>query len=173
MRVVLIGPRGAGKSTIAGWLAARVGVPAVSTDDLVRGRTGTSIDHLVAERGWEAFREIESAALADLFENGPADFVCDSGGGVVLAEKNREYLARADLVVYLVAPVAVLARRVRANIADRPTLTGQDPVAEIGRVLAERDAIYRASAHLVIDTGAAPEEEIVEKIVDALTGRKA
>lgn len=153
----LIGPRGCGKSGVGQLVAGRLGLDLHDTDLLVEAESGQSIDALVRDRGWAAFRELESAALARAAALGG---VVATGGGVVLEESNRALMRQKGLVVYLSVPPALLCERLAQNPdpARRPSLTGADPLEEIQAVLALRESLYRESAHHTLDAAGTPED---------------
>lgn len=164
-RVILIGYRGTGKSTVGRLLAQRLGTPFLDTDQEIEARHG-AIAAMVAAHGWPLFRARERDLLAELATGGPA--VIATGGGAVLHREVWETLKADALVVWLQAPAAVIARRLAADArsaSQRPSLTGADICAEIETVLAERTPLYRAAAHCAIDTAGMGAEEIVETIL--------
>lgn len=147
--IYLIGARASGKTSLGRKLAARLKRPFVDTDHRVRLRSGRSVAELVEAGGWEAFRDAESLALAEV-----AVFtgqVVSCGGGIVLRQENRELLA-TGIVLYLKAGAEALAERLMRNPleAQRPTLTGGGVAEEVRQVLAEREGIYLACAHAVL-----------------------
>lgn len=147
--IYLIGARASGKTTLGRKLAARLKRPFVDTDQRVRLRSGRTVAELVDAGGWEAFREAESLALAEV-----AVFtgqVVSCGGGIVLRQENRDLLA-TGIVLYLKAGAEALAERLLRNPleAQRPTLTGGGVADEVRQVLAERGAIYLSCAHAVL-----------------------
>lgn len=152
-RIFLIGPRGSGKSTVGRRLAGMLACPVLDTDDLIRAEAGASVTDIVQREGWPGFRERESRALrrAAEEENGPL-IVC-TGGGIVLAPGNVDYMRATGMVLYLAAPADILYKRLSKGnaMADRPTLTGKAPLQEMAAVLEERDPLYRKAAHHVLD----------------------
>jgi len=169
-RLTLIGYRGCGKSTVAGLLAHRLGVPAIDADEELERRAGTTIATLVADRGEEAFRSLEAEVLADLLAGAP--LILATGGGVVLREANRLLLRdRGRPVVWLDAVADVVRARLAADPATalrRPALRGTDPLAEVAAALAAREPLYRRCADVRFDTGSEPPERIAERIIDWL-----
>ncbi len=152
MRLVLIGPRGAGKSRLARGLAGAFALPRVSSDEEITRAVGSSIAEFVAANGWRAFRETETVVLETILRDHPGDLLLDAGGGLVVAQRNREMLRGFDARIFLTANIEALAARI-ARDHDRPPLTdADDPVEEVRRVLAERETIYRSLADLTIDT---------------------
>jgi len=150
VNIVLIGYRGTGKSAVGEALADRTGMPLVSTDAEIIRRAGSSIPEIVARFGWEHFRDIEEAVVADLAQSSGA--IIDCGGGVVTRPVNIERLRETGKVVWLKAPVEVIAARLEGD-DQRPSLTGEaDFIAEIQGVLAERAPLYEAAADFSVDT---------------------
>jgi shikimate dehydrogenase len=158
--VVLIGYRGAGKSTVGALLARRLGFRFIDTDVEVERREGISIAALF-ESGEEArFRRQERAVVAEI----PRDVPCvvATGGGAPLNPASRVALREMGDVFYLAGDLATLARRIAGS--DRPSLTGKSAVEEIEAVLLERDPTYRAIADEIVDTSRRTPEEICDVI---------
>lgn len=158
--IYLIGARASGKTTLGRRLAARLKRPFVDTDHRVRLRTGHTVAELVDKGGWEAFREAESVALAEVAVFSGQVVSC--GGGIVLRQENRDWLAKG-IVLYLKASAEMLTARLTRNLlkSQRPSLTGGGVLDEVNQVLAERGAIYLACAHAVLPAEA-PLPELVE-----------
>jgi shikimate kinase len=162
-RVVLVGARGAGKSTVGPLLAARLGVSFVDSD-----REVGPIARVDA-----AFREREALVLARVLAGPPA--VVSAGGGAVLWPGFLA-AARGWRVVWLDAAPEVLARRLREDPHARPSLTGLPPHEEIAAVARERAPLYAAVAWKRIETDRLGPDAIAEKIaglVRAAMGGKA
>jgi shikimate kinase len=175
MNIVLIGYRGAGKSTVGKRLAERLKMRFVDIDDLVEKSQGASIREIVESLGWEHFRTMEKAAIQEISrKNG---FVIAPGGGGVLDPENARSLKDSGLVVWLKAEPEVLAERMKSDpqtISSRPTLTGKGALAEIREVMSSRDSIYKKVATLELDTSALDVEAVVERVVSLIpTGLEA
>lgn len=177
----LIGPRGSGKTTVGRLVAEALGLPFYDTDDMVMAEAGLSIADIVEAEGWASFRERESRALAEavaraagsaLTPSGrfPSGAVVSTGGGMVLDRQNRERMRAAGTVFYLAAPADCLYARLEGqNDADRrPSLTGESPLAEIARVLAQREPLYGETAHHRLDASA-PLDSLARTIIGLLT----
>lgn len=143
---VLIGPMGAGKSTVGRRLATLLSADLVDSDVEIERRTGRRIPEIFAE-GESVFREIEEDVVAQLLSQ--TGCVLSLGGGAVLSATTRSRLA-GHPVVYL----TVTAERGFARVAgsDRPLLRADDPAARYAELLAARDTTYREVATLVVDT---------------------
>lgn len=157
--LVLIGPRGAGKTTVGQLLANRMRVPFVDTDDAIAERVGMSASAYLRQHGETAFRQIEEEAVAALSVT--AEAVVAFGGGAVVSVKNQELIQRVGRVVWLDAPVHVLIDRVKQT--PRPALTDLSLDAEVATLYSARRPIYEALAmsHVMTDR---PIEEVVGEL---------
>jgi len=161
VRVYLSGPMGAGKSTVANAVAAKLGTRALDLDSEVERISGCSVTEIFRERGEAAFRALERDALRGL----PGDVgVVALGGGAVVADDTRQKLLREGIVVSLTANPSVLAERV-GGPSGRPLL-GADPEADLARILSARAGAY-AEAHAVIDTGKLDVDQVADQVVAA------
>jgi shikimate kinase len=156
---VLIGLRSSGKSTVARVLSARIGLPAVDLDELVRASfDGRTVTDIWEHEGEPAFRAAESRSLAAAIDGPPSILALGGGTPMIAAAASRldaEVAAGRIAVVYLRGSVERLARRLAADRGDRPSLPGgeadESAVAEVTRAMQERDARYRRLAGLVVD----------------------
>lgn len=162
--VALVGPMGAGKSTIAVELARRTGRRLVDLDAEIEATTGRSIAELVASDGEAAFRAQERTALAAALD-GDEPVVLATGGGAVLDPDSRRLLADAATVVWLTAPADVLVSRI-GDVSSRPLLAGTDPAATLARLIGERDALYAEVADLRVDVAERTPAEVVDLILE-------
>lgn len=169
--IFLIGARGCGKTTIGVELANVRGCRFVDTDRILQEQAQMTIAAIVEKEGWPGFRARETATLQSVAA--PSTVVA-TGGGIILSEVNRHYMREKGVVIYLCAPVPVLAARLDAfpEATQRPTLTGKPISEEIGDVLAERDVLYRDAAHHIVDA-AAPVEKVIAEIQAALRVARA
>jgi shikimate kinase len=159
--IVLTGFMATGKSEIGRRLATRLGRAFLDTDTLIEQRAGKSVAAIFADDGEAAFRALERAVVADTTARAGA--VLAVGGGAVLDPANAARLKAAGLLVCLTArPETILERA--GDLAHRPLLTGGDPRATIARLLAERQAVYEATADVIVDTSDLSPDEAVEEI---------
>ncbi len=165
-RIFLIGPRAAGKTSLGAVLARELGFSFSDTDDLVRAEAGLDVAGIVAAEGWEGFRRREAAALRAAAGSGS---VTATGGGMVLDAGNRAFMRENGLVLYLSVPAAVLRERLAADPDPglRPSLTGLDPLEEVARIAAEREPLYRKTAHAALDA-ARPLADIAAEVLALL-----
>jgi shikimate kinase len=166
MNIVLIGYRGTGKSTVGKVLAARLGRELVSTDNEIVKRAGRSIPEIVAEHGWEHFRDLESAVCRDLA--GRDNLVIDTGGGAILRPQNVDLFKQNGKLFWLTASVETITRRIGGD-TQRPSLTGTKSfVEEIQDVLRERTPKYQAAADHILSTDSRSINQLVESILESL-----
>jgi shikimate 5-dehydrogenase/shikimate kinase len=155
--LVLLGLRGAGKTTVARIVARRLGRPWVDLDAEVLRTTGRTPGWWLRERSEAAFREVETEALGRLV--GRRDVVVAAGGGTADAEPAAALLASRFLPVLLDVDPGTSARRVRGDTVDRPLLAGAaDRVEEARRLLARRGATWRRLARAVVDATRSADE---------------
>lgn len=166
MRVVLIGPRGSGKTTTGSLLAEALGFRFCDTDVMVEAAEGMTIPSIFAERGEQAFRAAESAAIRSLPTDG---VVVATGGGAILSSCNVEALRAGSLTVFLDADDAVLAARTYRST--RPPLTALPHAEEVAALRKGRLPLYRGSADLCIDTGSLSHAQAVSRIIAYLKDR--
>ena len=162
--LVLVGLMGAGKSTVGARCAARLERPFVDTDDLIVMRAGMPVAEIFRTGGEERFRALEREVIADECAS-PAPLVIASGGGAIVDPDNRRRLRSAGVVVWLRAPVEVLAARV-GDGATRPLLAG-DPHGALTRIAAARQDAYTAAADRVIETEGRDVDEVADAVLAA------
>ncbi len=155
--VVLVGPPGAGKSSVGRLLASGLGVPFADTDELVALAAGKPVGDIFVEDGEPAFRELERAAVARGLDAVRDRGVLALGSGAVLDAEVRAMIAERT-VIYLEAGFATVARR--AGL-DRPRVViPGNPRARLRALLEERRPVYEALASLTVPTDAAAPEEV-------------
>jgi 3-dehydroquinate synthase len=173
-RIVLTGFSGAGKSEVAPRLAKHYGWGLVDTDDLVEEREGKPILDIFRDAGEEAFRDFESAAIADACSR--EGVVISAGGGAILRAENRRAFAEAGFVVCLEArPGTILARltsRGATDQLDRPLLATDDPLSRITELKTARQHLY-ALCDWTVHTDALTPEQVAAEVIRAYTERAA
>lgn len=155
--IFLIGPRGCGKTTIGNALARLCQYRFIDTDQALLAREQRTVAAIVQQEGWERFRELESEVLKIATQ--PATVIA-TGGGMILAAGNRQHMREQGRVIYLQVPVPLLVERLAASpeAEQRPTLTGKSLCEEVSEVLAQREALYRATAHDIVDATQMPDD---------------
>jgi shikimate kinase len=157
--VVLVGPPGAGKSSVGSLLAAELGVPFADTDDIVAAAAGKPVGDIFVEDGEPVFRELERAAVGHGLEAiGPDGGVLALGSGAVLDPDVRRMLT-GQLVVYLEAGFATVARRTGMD-KPRVVIPG-NPRGRLRAMLEERRPVYSDIASITVQTDDTAPEEVV------------
>ena len=147
--IILIGPMGAGKSTIGRLLAADLRLPFADSDWEIEQRCGADIPWIFDMEGEQGFRDRESAMLEELLKN--SGMVLATGGGAIERVKNRSLLAEGGIVIYLYTTLAQQYQRT-ARDRKRPLLQTGNPRLVLQQLMAHRDPIYREVADAVIPT---------------------
>ncbi|CAA9255741.1 MAG: Benzoate catabolism regulator with shikimate kinase domain [uncultured Craurococcus sp.] len=158
-RIALVGLRGAGKSTLGGMLAARLGTRFVELDREVEREGRMDLSDIFAIHGQEGFRRLEREALQRLVREGePA--VIATGGGIVAEAGSFEFLLDTCTTVWLRASPEEHMRRVVEQGDTRPMRDNRRAMEDLRAILSSREALY-AKADLTIDTtGQAPEASL-------------
>ena len=162
-RVVLVGPPGAGKSTVGTLVAASLGLPFRDTDADVEAVAGKPIPEIFIDDGEDAFRALEREAVATALST--FDGVLALGGGAILAPATRELL-RGHTVVYLSVELSDAVARV-GLAAGRPLLT-VNPRATLKYLLDQRRPLYQEVATLTVATDGRDPADLAAEIVATL-----
>ena len=166
-RVVLVGPMGAGKSTVGSLLAQAWGLSLRDSDTDVETAAGRSISELFIDEGEAWFREREhEAVLLALAEHRG---VLALGGGTVLDPRTRAALT-GHTVAFLEVGLADATRRVGLG-AGRPLLLG-NVRAQIKKLLDERLPVYRSVATVEVSTDGKPAEVVADEVRRAVEARE-
>ena len=160
--LALVGMPGSGKSTVGRQLGRRLRLPFFDSDHAIEQRLGCSIRDYFAQQGEDAFRDVEQQVLAELAAGPPC--VLATGGGSVLRAANREALRAGGQVIYLRSSPDDLYRRLRHD-TQRPLLQVADPLGKLRALYAERDPLYRETAHFTVETGRPSVPTLVNMIV--------
>lgn len=169
--IFLVGPMGAGKTTVGKRLGETLGLEFIDSDHEIELRTGVDIPYIFEKEGEPGFRRREKAVIADLSLR--SGIVLATGGGSVVDPDNRQCLAARGFVVYLHASVdQQLARTARSD--NRPLLKNIANRREVlQQLFSLRDPLYREIADLVLDTDERSAKTLVKEIQDRLTGPEA
>ena len=174
MIVTLVGYRGSGKSSVGPLLADMLGCECVDSDDQIEFKAGKPITEIFSQDGEPAFRQLESEVLNELLSQ-PTGVIA-SGGGAILAERNRVKMREAGPVVWLQASAATLATRIggdETSPSRRPNLTNKSVLDEVSDVLNARAPLYKACSTIQIETEGLEPAEIAKSIFERLFASKS
>lgn len=171
-RIFLIGYMGAGKTTVGKVLAKRLGLTFIDLDHYIEGRYHRTIGQLFAEKGEDAFREIEKRMLREvaMFE----DVLVSTGGGTPCFFDNMDFMNETGTTIYLKVSVGELAKRLEMGKSGRPVLggrSGDELKVFIAGNLQKRDPFYTQASVvfdaevLLTETDVCNLSEALEKIV--------
>ena len=146
----LIGPMGAGKSSIGRQLARHFGMPCIDLDAAIEEHTGVSVATIFEIEGEEGFRRRESELLAELTAR--SGIVLATGGGAVLVAANRRLLRERGFVVWLETGVDQQMLRLERD-RKRPLLDAPDRRERLEQLARERDPLYRELADFAVQSG--------------------
>jgi shikimate kinase len=163
--IVLIGMMGAGKSCVGRCLQRRTKLALVDTDDVVASKFGISIPEIFSKYGEPGFREAETQALQEL--SPVKQTIIVTGGGIVLREKNVDFLKRLGVIVWLDGNEETLFERA-SRTANRPLLQGENPREVFAQMLRARLPLYGKIGDIRIDTSVLTDEEVAVAILSKL-----
>ncbi|MEJ5927173.1 shikimate kinase [Corynebacterium sp. H128] len=161
--LVLVGPPGAGKSTIGRRLARALNVELVDTDALIEQQLGKSCGEIFTELGEAEFRRVEESVVAAALQH---NAVISLGGGAVLSQQTRDLLAECE-VIWLDVSVAEGLKRTSGE-ATRPVLHAADREARYREILDSRRPLYQEVATFKARTSDSTPQKIVTEILSYL-----
>jgi shikimate kinase len=168
-QIILIGYRCTGKSSVGRQLADKLRLAFYDTDRMIVASIGKSIRELVAEKGWEAFREEEKNIIGKIAFLGPA--VIALGGGAILDPENRATIQDKGTVIWLTAGLETILKRMSSdslNSDNRPSLTEKGRQDEIRETLEQRISLYRQAANIEVDTEGKTIEDVATEILSKM-----
>nr|WP_267899601.1 shikimate kinase AroK [Alcanivorax profundi] len=166
--LILVGPMGAGKSTLGRHLSQILERPFYDSDRVIEEKTGADIPWIFDVEGESGFRRREHEAIDEL--TSMPGIVLATGGGVVTTPENLALMHDRGCVVYLWTPVEVQLARTR-NDRNRPLLQTADPQAKLEALFAERDPLYRKVAHHVVSTASGNLKKVADDVLACLVSR--
>ena len=169
MRVFLVGPPGAGKSTVGRHLAAHLQATFFDLDEVIQQRAGADIPWIFDVEGESGFRDRESAVVKDFASRD--NVVIATGGGVVLRPENRIVMSNASTVVYLEASLSTLVSRTEGK-TKRPLLVGKDVRKVLQEIMAVREPLYREVADVTVESTGGSAKKLAGVIAKELTAFK-
>jgi shikimate kinase len=166
-RVFLVGPMGAGKTTIGRQLAQFLNLEFLDSDQEIEARAGADIPWIFDVEGEPGFRDREQRVIDELTLR--ENIVLATGGGAVLRAENRAVLSDRGVVVYLRASLAQqLARTARDR--QRPLLQVPDPESRLRELMAERDPLYLEIADHIVETDGLSARTVAHRLSRDLSG---
>lgn len=145
--IFLIGPMGAGKTTIGRKLANKLGYKFYDLDRVIEDQTGAPIPLIFEIEGEAGFRQRETRALNRLAEQ--SQILVATGGGAILKAENRDCLSKNGLVIYLETPLKEQLRRLKHD-RSRPLIQSEDREAKLTQIAAFRNPLYEQTADLKV-----------------------
>jgi shikimate kinase len=161
-RIVLIGFRGVGKTTVGKKLSEMTNWKYISTDDLIKEATGQPISYLVETKGWKNFRKIENDVIQAL--RNETEVIIDCGGGVVENSDNVNLLLSNSLIVWIDAEISDIKERISQD-DDRPLLSHYHLEDDILNNYKRRFPLYQFYAHICLNSSKDSVEELCQKII--------
>ena len=161
----LIGPMGAGKTSVGRHLAELIKLDFVDSDTEIEARTGVDIAYIFEKEGEEGFRRREKKIIDEISSR--EGVVLATGGGAIMDVENRKNLSSRGYVIYLYTNVKKQVERVKKG-RERPLLTNKDPEKILKDLMEVRDPLYREIAECVITTNGRHINSIAKEIFDAL-----
>jgi shikimate kinase len=164
--IILVGPMGAGKSTIGRLLADTLKLDFFDTDRQIEARTGANIPWIFDVEGEEGFRQREQEVLQSLCSQDRC--VIATGGGTVLLPENRKLLRQSGWVLYLQVTVD---QQIERTVKDknRPLLQTENPRAILETLAEERNALYQDVSDMIVETDAQHPKEVVRQLIHQLS----
>ena len=176
MKIVLIGYRATGKSTVGRILADKLKIAFWDTDALVEKTLGMPIKEIVAIHGWDFFRAKEKETIKFLMQK--EDCVIATGGGVVLfrenvdlLKENVDLLKQSGVIIWLNAPLEDIIERLKSDAqkeATRPQFTSGNIVQETIDIMRQRLPLYEGAADYTVDTLNKNPQQVSEEIFQYL-----
>lgn len=164
--IYLIGPMGAGKSSIGKQLASKIKKQFVDSDTEIENRTGAKIELIFEIEGESGFRKRETQIIREV--TSLKNIVLATGGGAVLVEENRKNLKQYGIVVYLKASPELLMKRTEKD-RNRPLLQTGNRMQIIKELLEFRGPLYEETADFIINTEENSIKQIVRQIQDKIS----
>ena len=162
MNIFIVGPMGSGKTTVGKIVANELFLEFHDTDAKIEESTGVTIDWIFDIEGESGFRKRETLILKEVVALN--SIVLATGGGIIIAEENRELLASRGTVFYLHTPLNTQIERT-AKDKDRPLLKNKDPEKVLSDLQKTRQAMYEEVADHIIDTENKSGSEVANEIV--------
>ncbi|WP_432454727.1 MULTISPECIES: shikimate kinase AroK [unclassified Agarivorans] len=163
--IFLIGPMGAGKSTIGRHLAQQLHLQFYDTDQEIERRTGADIAWVFDVEGEAGFRVREEGVIDDLTQL--QGIVLATGGGSVISKENRNHLSARGIVVYLETTIDKQFARTQRD-KRRPLLQSDEPREVLENLAEERNPMYADVADYTVKTDDQSAKAVANQIIELL-----
>lgn len=163
--IFLIGPMGAGKSTIGRQLAQMLNMDFLDSDSVIEERAGADIDWIFDIEGEAGFRKREERILNELTQ--AQGLVLSTGGGSIISKDNRNVLSARGIVVYLETTVDKQFERTQRD-KKRPLLQTEDPYQTLVELAKVRNPMYEEIADITIKTDEQSAKVVANQIIDMM-----
>lgn len=163
--IFLVGPMGAGKTTIGKQLAEILKLEFIDSDHELEKRTGAPIDWIFDIEGEDGFRKREEAVIEELTQM--QGVVLATGGGAIVSDKSRNFLAARGVVVYLETSIEQQLERTRRD-KRRPLIQNDNPKEVLQELMVEREALYTEIADLTVPTNISSVKSVAKQIVELM-----
>ncbi|MCW9004037.1 MAG: shikimate kinase AroK [Gammaproteobacteria bacterium] len=163
--IFLIGPMGAGKTTMGRQLAKKLNYQFYDSDHVIEEHTGADIPLIFEKEGEAGFRKREQQAIDELTQM--KNIVLATGGGAILLPENRQNLKNRGVVIYLHSNIEHLIERTRHD-KNRPLLQTENPEAKLRELMIIREPLYKETADIIINTGKKSIRSVINVILDKL-----
>ena len=164
-RIFLIGPMGAGKTTIGKQLAQSLGMSFNDSDQEIQRRTGVDIPTIFEYEGEEGFRNREQQVIDELTQ--VDNQVLATGGGAVLRPENRQHLSARGIVFFLACSIQQQFERTYRD-RNRPLLQTDDHLERLKSLMAEREPLYQGCADYTVSTEGRSASSVAHEILGIL-----
>ena len=166
--IFLIGPMGAGKSTIGRTLAKELKLEFYDSDEVIEERTGADISWIYDVEGEEGFRRREQKVIEELTQK--SNIVLATGGGVIMTPENRNALAGRGTVIYLKTSLQQQYERTKRDSPKRPMLQTPDLEGRLEMLRDEREPLYEDLADVSFDTDKLTVKAVANNIIKYIYG---
>ncbi|WP_249963211.1 shikimate kinase AroK [Histophilus somni] len=168
--IFLVGPMGAGKSTIGRQLAQILGMEFIDTDAEIEQRAGADISWIFDVEGEEGFRKREERIINELTQK--QGIVLSTGGGAIVSKDNRNYLSARGTVIYLETTVEKQYQRTQRD-KKRPLLQNvEDPRQVLEDLAKVRNPLYEEVADIILPTDEQSAKLMANQIIDLIDNLK-
>ncbi|WP_244670120.1 shikimate kinase [Coxiella endosymbiont of Amblyomma nuttalli] len=162
--IYLIGPMGAGKTSVSKSLTTLTKSVFYDSDGEIERQTGIDIPWIFEKEGETGFRERESKMIESLCKLD--NIILSTGGGTILTESNRRCLSKHGIVVYLMVSVEIQFKRIIQKRESRPLVIRYDSKEKLKQLNKEREPLYRSIANLVYSTNNLKPQQLATQILN-------